>query len=155
MPVVKDSDTATDGMSSPPPSAAVSKQSPPLPQQEQQQQQARPSSAMLEQCLKLLKGKSDEHKFAGLVMVTKHVPALTAGIGATSTNGSTGTQDQLRQICDAVGAAFVHRLLKTEGGGGNGTSGGGGAPRGLSVYQQIALGVLAAFLQDESLVRIL
>lgn len=103
------------------------------------------TQAALEQCLTLLKGSSDEHKFAGLVMVTKHVPALTGGDAGFA---------RLRMICDAIGTPFVHRLLKT---GGNeraaasnseGTSG-----TGLSVYQHIALGVLAAFLQDDSLVR--
>ncbi|CAN0588297.1 unnamed protein product, partial [Ectocarpus sp. 12 AP-2014] len=94
----------------------------------------------LAQCLKLLKGQSDEHKFAGLVMVTKHVPALTAS----------------ESICNAVGPAFLHRLLRTPGdkssGGGSGGDRGGAAVGGLSVYQQIALGVLAALFQDESLV---
>lgn len=101
------------------------------------------ASRVLDQCLKLLKGGSDEHKFAGLVMVAKHVPAL-------STNDA--GMAQLRKICDAVGTAFVHRLLKTEGDRKRTGSSGGPGGSGLSVYQQIALGVLVAFLQDESLV---
>lgn len=116
------------------------------------------ASAILAQCLKLLRGQSDEHKFAGLVMVTKHVPALTASIdgnsaaGSSSSSRSGGDGGQLRQICNAVGPAFVHRLLRTPGdrsSGGRGDAAGGG---GLSLYQQIALGVLAAFFRDESLV---
>lgn len=117
------------------------------------------SNKILAQCLTLLKGGSDEHKFAGLVMVTKHVPALTAS--STSTvmppTGNTARESQVQQvrrICDAVGTAFVHRLLKTAG---DSTSGktleGGAGMEGLSVYQHIALGVLAAFFQDETLVR--
>lgn len=111
-----------------------------------------PSNKILAQCLTLLKGGSDEHKFAGLVMVTKHVPALAAdnttsdSTGCAGGSGATGAREesrgQLRQICDAVGTAFVHRLLKTA----RDSSG-----EGLSVYQHIALGVLSAFLQDETL----
>lgn len=99
-------------------------------------------SAILKQCLKLLKGNSDEHKFAGLVMVTKHMPTLT---------GASAEVGQLRKICDAIGTPFLHRLLKTEGDRPQPSSSGGS---GVSVYQQIAVGVLATFLQDETLVRI-
>lgn len=129
------------------------------PSQVQQQQQQAPKklspSAVLAQCLKLLKGDSDEHKFAGLVMVTKHVPALTAGRPSEGSpkGGDSGSVGQLRQICDAVGPAFVHRLLRTAGGSSDRrTKDAGSGAGGLSVYQQIALGVLAAFFQDESLV---
>eukprot|EP00752_Nemacystus_decipiens_P010838 g9636.t1 len=112
-------------------------------------------SAILSQCLKLLRGQSDEHKFAGLVMVTKHVPALTASKdGSNDSNSSSAPPSgggQLGQICSAVGPAFVHRLLRTPGD----QSGGGGdaSVAGLSLYQQIALGVLAAFFRDENLVQ--
>lgn len=115
-----------------------------------EQQQRERQSAVLAQCLKLLSGNSDEHKFAGLVMVTKHMPALTGSGTGASCNGKL-----LRQICNAVGPNFVHRLLRTAGdGGGNGGDERKvvGTTRGLSVYQQIALGVLAAFLREESLV---
>lgn len=117
-----------------------------------EQQQRERQSAILVQCLKLLSGNSDEHKFAGLVMVTKHMPALTASGTGASSNGKL-----LRQICNAVSPNFVHRLLRTAGDGG-GSSGDErkviGTTRGLSVYQQIALGVLSAFLREESLVSI-
>ncbi|CAN0449443.1 unnamed protein product, partial [Laminaria digitata] len=111
----------------------------------------------LAQCLKLLRGASDEHKFAGLVMVTKHVPALTAEAAAPSSGSDESRGNgvgQLRQICNAVGPAFVHRLLRTQGDSCSSAAGqgGGGGVAGLSVYQMIALGVLAAFFQDESLV---
>lgn len=114
------------------------------------------SSAILAQCLKLLKGGSDEHKFAGLVMVTKHVPALTAAREAAPGGDEArhgGGAGQLRQICNAVGPTFLHRLLRTAGDSEGG--GGGGGPSGLSMYQQIAVGVLAAFFHDESLVSLL
>lgn len=146
---------------------APSPPAPPAPPPPSSQAKPSPSpSLVLAQCLKLLKGASDEHKFAGLVMVTKHVPALTAE-SAASSSGSDGSQgngvgSQLRQICNAVGPAFVLRLLRTQGdssGGGGGGSGdgssGGGGVSGLSVYQLIAVGVLAAFFQDESLVSVL
>lgn len=129
---------------------------PPPPPPETPQPKASPS-AVLAQCLKLLRGASDEHKFAGLVMVTKHVPALTAESAAPS-SGSDDSQGngvgQLRQICNAVGPAFVHRLLRTQGDSAAAAAvqSGGGGVSGLSVYQMIALGVLAAFFQDESLV---
>ena len=88
-------------------------------------------------------------------MVTKHVPALTAESAALSA-GSDESQSngvgQLRQICNAVGPAFVHRLLRTQGDSAAAVKSGGGGVSGLSVYQMIALGVLAAFFQDESLV---
>ena len=92
-------------------------------------------------------------------MVTKHVPALTAESAAPS-SGSDETQGsgvgQLRQICNAVGPAFLHRLLRTQGDSAAAVQSGGGGKdggvSGLSVYQMIALGVLAAFFQDESLV---
>ncbi|CAM9147038.1 unnamed protein product, partial [Scytosiphon promiscuus] len=135
--------------SAPAPAAASPPQPPAAPQQ------AQPSaSAVLAQCLKLLRGKSDEHKFAGLVMVTKHVPALTSSgsSGSSGTDGDASPSSSIRQICNAVGPSFVHRLLRTPGDkmGGEGE---GGAAGGLSVYQQIALGVLAAFFRDESLVQ--
>lgn len=118
------------------------------------------ASTILAQCLKLLRGQSDEHKFAGLVMVTKHVPALTAsrdgrtGADSSSSSASGGDGGQLRQICSAVGPAFVHRLLRTPGDKSSGGGGDAGGPGGLSLYQQIALGVLAAFFRDESLVSL-
>lgn len=133
----------------------------PSPQPPPPSSQTKPSpspSLVLAQCLKLLKGASDEHKFAGLVMVTKHVPALTAESASSSTgsdeNQGNGVGSQLRQICNAVGPAFVHRLMRTQRDS-SGGSGGGGGVSGLSVYQMIAVGVLAAFFQDESLVSVL
>lgn len=146
------------GSSSNYPASSASTTPSQVQQQKQQQQQAPKQlspSAVLAQCLKLLKGDSDEHKFAGLVMVTKHVPALTAGITSEGSRkvGDSGSVGELRQICDAVGPAFVHRLLRTAGGSNDRrTKDAGSGAGGLSVYQQIALGVLAAFFQDESLV---
>lgn len=138
---------------------------PPLQPEQMPRTNKSSPSAVLAQCLKLLKGDSDEHKFAGLVMVTKHVPALTAE-GSPATSPVNGSQEeerqgsgvgQLRQICNAVGPAFLHRLLKTAGDSSRSSNGSAGSgissrPQLLSVYQQIALGVLATFFQDESLV---
>ncbi|CAM9919953.1 unnamed protein product, partial [Ectocarpus sp. 12 AP-2014] len=159
---VEDNQTSSSHDSSPPlhPAAASTPLPAPPPPQEQANNNKPSASAVLAQCLKLLKGQSDEHKFAGLVMVTKHVPALTASesVRADSSGSPSASAGggELRQICNAVGPAFLHRLLRTPGdkssGGGSGGDRGGAAVGGLSVYQQIALGVLAALFQDESLV---
>ncbi|CAM9854133.1 unnamed protein product [Ectocarpus sp. 12 AP-2014] len=159
---VEDNQTSSSHDGSPPlhPAAASTPPPAPPPPQEQANNNKPSASAVLAQCLKLLKGQSDEHKFAGLVMVTKHVPARTASESvradsSSSTSASAGG-GELRQICNAVGPAFLHRLLRTPGdkssGGGSGGDRGGADVGGLSVYQQIALGVLAALFQDESLV---
>ncbi|CAM9275994.1 unnamed protein product [Hapterophycus canaliculatus] len=91
-------------------------------------------------------------------MVTKHVPALTSSGSGSSTSSADGgassssSSSSLRQICNAVGPPFVHRLLRTPGDKVDG-EGDGGSAGGLSVYQQIALGVLAAFFRDDSLAQ--
>ncbi|CAM9580753.1 unnamed protein product, partial [Choristocarpus tenellus] len=90
----------------------------------------------LQHCLKLLQGDSDEHKFAGLVMVTKHVHLRGDSADAT-------TAVTLRRIFNSVGVSFLHRLLRTEE-----TREG---RDGLSLYQQVALGVLGAFCVDKTL----
>ncbi|CAB1117298.1 unnamed protein product [Ectocarpus sp. CCAP 1310/34] len=157
---VEDNQTSSSRDGSPPLHPAEASTPPPPPPREQANNNKPSASAVLAQCLKLLKGQSDEHKFAGLVMVTKHVPALTAyeSVRADSSGSPSASAGggELRQICNAVGPAFLHRLLRTPGdkssGGGSGDDCGGGAVGGLSVYQQIALGVLAALFQDESLV---
>ncbi|CAM9766826.1 unnamed protein product [Discosporangium mesarthrocarpum] len=100
----------------------------------------------LKQCLKLLRGGSDEHKFAGLLMVTKHV--RLRGNSADAINAET-----LRRIFDAVGVPFLHRLLKTEQGVGADTCTGRVGNQGLAVYQHIALGVLAAFCVDRTMAQ--
>lgn len=151
---IEESPSIHSPLFSPAPDSASPPPPPPPPQAPPVQQQAKPSpAAVLAQCLKLLKGDSDEHKFAGLVMVTKHVPALAASAsgGTTQAGSGGGGNGQLRQICNAVGPSFLHRLLRTAGDSSGG--GGGVGDVGLSVYQQIALGVLAAFFRDESLVR--
>jgi Neurochondrin len=88
------------------------------------------SKNALRQCLALLQGPSDEHKFAGLVMVTKHVPALKQGEAAAV----------MTAVMQAVGPLFLQRLLRTK------------AEAGISMYQQIAAGILAATCQSPALI---
>lgn len=59
---------------------------------------------MVAQCLKMLAGSSDEHKFAGLLMITK-LPALA----------DAQRQELQRQVVDTVGVSFFLRLLLTKG----------------------------------------
>lgn len=59
---------------------------------------------MVSQCLKMLAGSSDEHKFAGLLMITK-LPALA----------DARRQELQRQVVDTVGVSFFLRLLLTKG----------------------------------------
>jgi phosphoserine phosphatase len=56
------------------------------------------------QCMRMLAGETDEHKFAGLLMVTKlgDLPAEQL-------------QQVRRQVLTTVGASFFLRLLHTKG----------------------------------------
>lgn len=56
------------------------------------------------QCLRMLQGATDEHKFAGLLMVTK-----LDGLSLER------LQQVRRQVLETVGAAFFLRLLHTRG----------------------------------------
>lgn len=57
----------------------------------------------LETCLELLRANSNENKLVGLLLVTKFVP-------------SPGSDSSvLRQIADAIGFAFLNRMLNTTG----------------------------------------
>ncbi|CAM9854228.1 unnamed protein product, partial [Chrysoparadoxa australica] len=73
----------------------------------------------LAKCLGLLRQASDEHKFAGLIMLTKHVDL---------------TQDRtpiLEKVNEAIDKGFLRRLIRTRSEGG------------VSAYQSLAAGVLA------------
>lgn len=84
------------------------------------------ASESLASCLDLLRGPSDEHKFAGLVLITKLQPR---------------EGNVMRDVMDAVGHNFIRRLLRTN------VEGGGG------MYQSIAVGVLAAACRDPSIAK--
>lgn len=58
----------------------------------------------IEHCLQILKGKSDEHKFAGLLMVTKLDDLPWERL-----------QQVRRQVLATVGVKFFLRLLHTKG----------------------------------------
>lgn len=80
----------------------------------------------ISQCLRILDGKSDEHKFAGLLMITKLERI---------------DDDRLRhlrsQVIDIVGTTFFLRLLSTR-----------GDSDGLSPFQSLGLNLIASFCDD-------
>lgn len=53
-----------------------------------------------EECLKLCSGNTNEHKFAGLLMITKHVHQY---------NG-----EFIKSIVDALGVSFLMKLCKSK-----------------------------------------
>jgi len=59
----------------------------------------------LAQCMKILAGTSDEHKFAGLLMVTKHLQSCDVE-----------SLEEIRvQVVNTTGVQFFIRLLHTKG----------------------------------------
>eukprot|EP00742_Colponemidia_sp_Colp-10_P004748 GILJ01005064.1.p1 GENE.GILJ01005064.1~~GILJ01005064.1.p1 ORF type:complete len:725 (+),score=108.26 GILJ01005064.1:43-2175(+) len=76
--------------------------------------------AQLSSILELLKGPSDEQRFAGLLLLTKSSFTLDDKV-------------VLRTVFDAIGAAFFQRLLRS-----------------ASAYQSLALNILPTFLVDDS-----
>ncbi|XP_052210209.1 uncharacterized protein LOC127813325 isoform X2 [Diospyros lotus] len=82
----------------------------------------------LEDCLKLLKGESDEQRLAGLLLVTKFC--------------SRDDHASIRRVYDALGIRFIDRLLRTGMGKGSvGMSGGDNC----DAYRQLSVTVVAAF----------
>ncbi|KAL3700351.1 hypothetical protein R1sor_018373 [Riccia sorocarpa] len=89
------------------------------------EQQARPMEASLDECLRLLRGGTDEQRFVGLLMVTKFVKGDDV--------------DTVRKVFDAIGFQSIDRLIKSSRPGQEGTT-----PQQRS-FLQLALGILAAF----------
>ncbi len=58
----------------------------------------------IEKCLKMMKGKSDEHKFAGLLMISK--------LSIEEIEKKKKIQNEILQ---ALGISFLLRLLQTKG----------------------------------------
>ncbi|CAM6083214.1 unnamed protein product [Calypogeia fissa] len=81
--------------------------------------------ASLDDCLKLLKGDSDEQRLVGLLLATKFVKG--------------DDLEAVRKVFDAIGFQFINRLLKT----GSGEVGRGADKR--QAYLHLALSILAAF----------
>lgn len=75
----------------------------------------------IQHCLRILKGKSDEHKFAGLLMVTKLNDLSRERL-----------QQVRRQVVATVGVKFFLRLLHTTGEEGS-----------LSSFQTLGLSLIA------------
>jgi hypothetical protein len=78
----------------------------------------------LEECLALLRGRSDEQRLVGLLLATKFV--------------SSGDLTAVEAVFDAVGWAFIGRLFKT---------GGGGEGGALGPYATLALSLVSAFVR--------
>ncbi|KAF0773120.1 hypothetical protein AaE_002210 [Aphanomyces astaci] len=98
----------------------------------------------LAQCLAILAGKSDEHKFAGLLMVTKHL----------QTEDESALQRIRKAVMDTAGISFFVRLLHTQGGGsGDGDNAAADGDGDISPFQALALNLISSFCQDISLAR--
>eukprot|EP00961_Rhodomonas_salina_P165226 2225969-Rhodomonas_salina.1 len=82
------------------------------------------SRAGIDRCIELLNGKSDEEKFAGLLLVTK-----TAQADDAATMG---------KVLQAVSLAFIYRLLISPASAANATES-------FNLYQVMALNVLSSF----------
>jgi hypothetical protein len=67
-------------------------------------QTAAVADEQIQHCLRMLEGKSDEHKFAGLLMITKLTDVDAERMRAVR-----------RQVVEIVGVAFFLRLLSTKG----------------------------------------
>ncbi|OQR81644.1 hypothetical protein THRCLA_11538 [Thraustotheca clavata] len=90
-------------------------------------------TSKLEQCFDVLSGPTDEHKFAGLLMITKHIQ--NADIAALKT---------IRErVLATTGVLFFLRLLHTK----------GNHEEGISPYRALALNLISSFCDDEQLVH--
>eukprot|EP00466_Bigelowiella_natans_P007381 jgi/Bigna1/81396/fgenesh1_pg.80_\ len=93
------------------------------------------SSTGLSACLSLLRKKTDEEKFAGLLLVSKHLKEAKGERLLSS----------LSPIADAVGTKFLLRLLLTKGSKG---AKGGGRP---SAYASLSINILSTLAADETI----
>ncbi|KDO27317.1 hypothetical protein SPRG_07566 [Saprolegnia parasitica CBS 223.65] len=89
------------------------------------------SDAKLDQCLAVLGGPTDEHKFAGLLMVTKHLADADA----------TTLQAVRARVLATTGTVFFLRLLHTK----------GSHDEALSPYRALALNLISSFCGDATL----
>ncbi|KAL4136972.1 hypothetical protein PRIC2_000500 [Phytophthora ramorum] len=85
------------------------------------------------QCMRMLAGTTDEHKFAGLLMVTKLGDLPTEQL-----------QQVRLQVLTTVGASFFLRLLHTKGSDDVET---------LSSFQSLGLNLIASFCTDPSVAK--
>lgn len=90
----------------------------------------------VQQCLDLCMGPTDEHKFAGLLMVTKHCTDLEASV-----------LENLRvQVVEALGATFLLRLLRT-------SSSSDPSQSTVSIYQSLGVSLISTFCHDQDALR--
>ncbi|KAG9413941.1 hypothetical protein AC1031_013143 [Aphanomyces cochlioides] len=85
----------------------------------------------LKQCLTILAGNSDEHKFAGLLMITKHL----------QTEDEAVLQYVRREVVKIAGVPFFVRLLHTQ----------NAQDDGVSPFRSLALNLISSFCLDTSL----
>lgn len=85
------------------------------------------SSPSLEDIMKLLRGKTDSQRLAGLLLVTKFCDK--------------DDQHTILNVYHAIGSTFLHRLLLT----GTGKGSGGGDDANREAYLRLSVTVLAAF----------
>ncbi|KAH9155196.1 hypothetical protein LEN26_003308 [Aphanomyces euteiches] len=85
----------------------------------------------LKQCLTILAGNSDEHKFAGLLMITKHL----------QTEDEAVLQYVRREVVKIAGVPFFVRLLHTQ----------NAQDDGISPFRSLALNLISSFCLDTSL----
>ncbi|RHY40962.1 hypothetical protein DYB38_005480 [Aphanomyces astaci] len=94
----------------------------------------------LAQCLAILAGKSDEHKFAGLLMVTKHL----------QTEDESALQRIRKAVMDTAGISFFVRLLHTQGGGsGDGDNAAADGDGDISPFQALALNLISRYYVNQ------
>ena len=113
----------------------------------------RTAAAIAQSCL-LLSGNNDTEKFAGLLLLTKHIPAPGTGPEGAVLRA---------RVLDSMGTKFLKRLLKMGararrqapdpaevGGAAAGTGAGAGTPEAF-MYEQLALNVMTVFCNDDAL----
>ncbi|OQR98746.1 hypothetical protein ACHHYP_08155 [Achlya hypogyna] len=89
------------------------------------------SDEKLERCLAVLGGPTDEHKFAGLLMITKHLQDADAAT----------LQEVRSRVLATTGVTFFLRLLHTK----------GCEDDALSPYRALALNLISSFCGDVKL----
>ncbi|CAM9577685.1 unnamed protein product, partial [Phaeothamnion confervicola] len=102
---------------------------------------ATPNADVLRQSLGLLQGPTDEHRFAGLLLATKHVQS--------------GDAIAMAQLYNAMGVHFMRRLLRTRRDPADPAAENAEVrpnEAGASVYQRLAVQVVASFCAHPNLV---
>ena len=110
------------------------------------------------ECLKLLKGPSDEHRFVGLLFLAKTLQnrapsqdsnvAAGSGTEANSTDGGCfGIKDARKLIFEALGGDFLRRLFVATPPGGNEKA------TASQTYRDLALVILSYLFEDQEVAK--